>query len=225
MKFFTKFRPRANPAESLIETVSAITVIAIVTVSAMMMIRTSLLGNEVIGEKVIAINLAAEAVEAVKNIRDTNYLRLAADPDACWYALDAADVSECEAGAEMISETNYYLERNTNPMDTDNVFFEWNMVEALDVSRAARADAYLTLYEYDASGGAGSNIVEIYMQSGIPAISSFTEVEGTVDSFQRYLTVSNLDTSSSFDLTVTVNWMVDDVEKSLSLTRTISHVY
>ena len=62
-------------AESMIETIIAITVIVISSSAAMSLTRTALAGNENIGERIVAMNLAKESIEAVENIRDSNYLR------------------------------------------------------------------------------------------------------------------------------------------------------
>lgn len=203
-------------AESLIETLVAITIIAIATTAAMILIRTSLTGNEVIGEKIIAMNLAEEGIEAVKNIRDTNYLRFSADPDSCWDTIDAPDVTSCSSVARFIDGwTYYYLTRNFDPTDSTKKLFEWSAVQ----TTSPETDGYLTLYEFTA----GSETFEIYAQSGLTD-AYLTPVSGTEDSFQRILAISN-DSTGIFDVTATVNWWINGEMKTISLTRTIANVY
>ena len=82
-------------AESLIESIVAVSIIVIATAASLSLIRTSLVGNNVIGEKIIAMNLALEGIEALRNIRDSNYLNFPSDPDECWNSIDAQIVDDC----------------------------------------------------------------------------------------------------------------------------------
>jgi hypothetical protein len=209
-------------AESLIETLIAITVIVIVSTSAMILIRTSMVGNQVIGEKVIALNLALEGIEAVKNIRDTNYLKLASDPDNCWRVIDVDDPADCNVDNWIKgfphTGTIYSLRRDVAGFFS--TVFSWGLVEVADED----TDGFLSSYTYELNNG---DLVPMYFQSGIPIghghLMGFTLVEEDV--FQRLLTFDYDGDLDSFDVTVTVNWTVDEVEKTLSLTRTIANVY
>ena len=195
--------------------------IVIVTTSAMILIRTSLTGNQVIGEKVIALNLALEGIEAVKNMRDTNYLNFSSDPDNCWDKLDVADVADCSDGtADEIDETaTYYLERDFYTRDLSA--FGWRMVMATDFDRDGE-DGQLSLYECDAC----SEAFQLYARSGLRSGTGFVVADDTnEDVFQRLLTFEYDASGDSFDVTVTVYWTVGEVEKSISLTRTIANVY
>ncbi len=208
------FRPRR--AESLIETLIAVTVIGITTTAAMILIRTSITGNEIIGEKIVAMNLALEGIEAVKNIRDTNYLRMSSDPDNCWDTLNLWDATDCtDAATESIENGDYYLTRYLRSVVTEDLVFEWSLEEV------TADDGYLTLYEFEPEPGV---FTKLYAESGMPATSVFTAVPGTEDSFQRLLTVSGKN-ADGFDLTATVNWWIDGDMKTISLTRTIANVY
>ncbi len=98
--FLSRFSSRR--AESMIETLVAITVIVIATTAALSVMRTALAGNQVIEKKVVALNLAEEVFEALRNIRDTNYLLYASDPDNCWNQINISDVSECTVSGNSI---------------------------------------------------------------------------------------------------------------------------
>jgi len=50
---------------------------------------------ESLTETLIAINLAMESFEALRNLRDTNYLLFASDPDECWDKIEITDVADC----------------------------------------------------------------------------------------------------------------------------------
>ena len=211
----------ARKAESLIETLIAITVIVIVSTAATILIRTSMVGNEVIGEKLVALNLALEGVEAVKNIRDTNYLKLASDPDSCWNVIDVDDPADCVPAREIEdydeSGITYFLRRDVR----NTPYFSWRLYDAEDLE--VDGNGYLSLYHYTTGDG---DEVPLYLQSGISGGFGFIEDADNSEVFRRLLTFDNDDGGAdSFDVTVTVTWTIDEVEKSLSLTRTIANVY
>ncbi len=197
-----KFKSRV--AESLIETIIAVTVIIIGSSAAIGITHSSLKGNESIGYKMVAMNLAQEGIEAVKNIRDSNYLRFASDPDSCWKSLRAtaaATSSNCTSTAAfVISDGTYYLTR-----DITTNLYAWGLTTS-----ATKKQIYT--YTMDATH-------QLYANKG--ANSSYTSAS-TI--YYRTLTVANTSTNS-FDLTVTVTWTESGISKTLSLTRTIANVY
>lgn len=69
----------------------------------------------------IAQNLATEAVEAVKSIRDTNWL-LYSDDKSCWLSIEA----ECEGG--VVAGNNYTVNKdNNNQWKLENKLGELNL--------------------------------------------------------------------------------------------------
>ena len=205
-------------AESLIETMLAVTVIATATTAAITLIRTSLQGNEVIGEKVVALNLGLEAVEAVRNLRDSNLLSMSSDPDECWDTLDGTDASLC-ATATHISPGDYALSRNFIWASSSPVF-EWSLSPVV-----SEEEYWVSLYDYqpDVSG----SVVPIYAQAGLDGTSGLTLVSGHEQDFKRKLSFE-ADGSGSDDiwnLTVTMEWTEKDQTKTLSLSRSISNLY
>jgi type II secretory pathway pseudopilin PulG len=201
-------------AESLVESVIAITVITLSTTAALVLIQTSIRGNRVIGEKVVALNLALEGIEAVKNIRDTNYLNFASDPENCWDVIDATSVSECSTTADHMEEgTTYYLKRN---LRNEEKRLQW-------VLETTSAFGDITHYEID--DGSGTVITEFFAQSGIEDVdTTFTVIEE--DAYARAITfTASSDPDNYIDVTSTVTWENKGNEYSVSLTRTLSNVY
>ncbi len=203
-----------HKAESLIETMIAVSVIVISTMAAMTLIRTSLVGNNVIGEKIIGLNLGLEGIEAVRNIRDSNYLKFPSDPANCWNTLDADLVIDCPFDEKIEGGVTYYLTRNISSAP----LFNWEMTEVDPLTD----DGWLDLYDYkvDWDGDGSVETIQIYAQTGAvgPNVNS---VENKV--FKRTIEVvyNGLD---AFDATVTVEWNVRGVDKSLTLTRTIANI-
>lgn len=206
---------KRHKAESLIESMIAVSVIVISTMAAMTLIRTALIGNNVIGEKIIGLNLGLEGVEAVRNIRDSNYLKFPTDTANCWNTLEAELVIDCPFDEKIAAGVTYYLTRNI----TDDPLFKWDMVE---VNPLIADDGWLDLYEYTGNfdGVPGDEVISIYAQTGAtgPTLSSIGNRK-----FKRTIEVvyNGLD---AFDATVTVEWDVRGVTKSITLTRTIANI-
>lgn len=103
----TRFR-----GESLLEVVIAITVLTMVLTSVFgVLIQVSATnGNSI--NRVVALNLAREGIESVRNIRDTNWLKYSGDIRAKWLCLDTSvDPNACEGNViSSITEGRYRME-------------------------------------------------------------------------------------------------------------------
>jgi len=198
----------STPAESLIETIISVTVIVIATTASLSMLRSSLEGNEIVGQKEIAINLTLEGLDALKNIRDTNYLRFADSASDCWNAHGVMDAADCGSNQLAEGSTYYFTRYFTGDLS-------WNVL----VERRA-ADASLSLYTLDLGSG---NTMEIYAQKGLAPADGFTLKTSGV--FSRSMTLIYNADSTAYDATVTVSWLDGDLTHQVSLTRTIANVY
>ncbi|MBN2087586.1 hypothetical protein JW758_04515 [Candidatus Peregrinibacteria bacterium] len=79
IKFFKNKR-----GETILETVIAVSILAIgVTLSSTLM-ASSLRNMNSSKSRVIAVNIAREGIEAVRNIRDTNWLKYSSQLRECW---------------------------------------------------------------------------------------------------------------------------------------------
>lgn len=197
-------------AESIMETIISITVLTLGVAASLTILRTSLQTNSIIGEKIVALNLAIEGIEALKNIRDTNYLRYASDPDACWLNLTATDVADCSPATSIRDGNEYYFTR-----DLSDAYFEWGLEIA-----GGTSDGDLTLYSVDIDGD-GDADTEIYADEGISA----TSIVGAKAAPFRRTVLADV-SSTTMNATVNVSWIDDrGVTHELSLTRTIANVY
>lgn len=86
----TKLKSRRG--ETLIEVFVATIVLVVGALSATRLFAVATINNQLTKERVIATNLAREGLEAVRTIRDTNWLRFAGERRTCWNNLD---LSEC----------------------------------------------------------------------------------------------------------------------------------
>jgi type II secretory pathway pseudopilin PulG len=87
---FTKIKSRRG--ESLVEVLIAILVLLVGALSTLRLLGSADINNQLTKERVVATNLAREGLEAVRSIRDTNWLRFAGERRICWNNLD---VSRC----------------------------------------------------------------------------------------------------------------------------------
>lgn len=205
----------ANPAESLIETLIAITVIVLATTAAMSVLRTSTNGNEIIGKKVVAMNLAMEGFEALRNLRDTNYLLFSSDPDECWNKINATDVSTCSSATEITDGYTYYLTRSF----TTDPFFKWTLAR-----QTTSTQGYLTLFDLNLDGGSDWES-QMYAQSTVASSTTITSDADNRRLFRRLITIDYPSGSDYYNATITVTWTDHTETKTLTLTRSIANVY
>ncbi len=73
--------------------------LSVLILGAMLVLRTfgyATITNQLTKENVIATNLAREGLEAVRNIRDTNWLRYAGERRICWNNNDTTDCRDTD---------------------------------------------------------------------------------------------------------------------------------
>lgn len=230
MRHHLRFRALSRKAESLVESIVSITVIVIATTAALSLLRVAILGNEVVEEKLTAVNLAMEAIEALRNQRDTNYLRFPGEEDDCWDAFDVDTSDQClEAAHKLSGAETYWIEREffisdpiTGLTNEDVPFLSWTVKQATPPydDPSVNAETFVSLYSRSIEGLDGPRDILMYLQSGI-VDSNFTLIKE--NAFQRLVNIDTID-EYSYDVTVTVKWWVDGVEKNIQLTRTIGNI-
>lgn len=205
----------ARPAESLIEVIAAITVIVFGVMGANSMVRLSLGTNEVFGEKVVAMNLAESGLAAVQNIRDTNYLNFATDPDECWNTLNATSVSDCATSNKIKASTTYYLTMNLDSSSAP--FMKWSLSEYTEGD--SETDGSLSLYSYETADGTKTTL---YAQSGATVDTEFTKLDETTYDRTLYMTYPD---DNTLNVLVTVEWEIRGEPKSISVGGTVENIY
>ncbi|MFA6023709.1 MAG: hypothetical protein WC777_00625 [Candidatus Gracilibacteria bacterium] len=213
----------AKAAGSLIEVIVAVTVIVLSTAAALSVLRSSTEGIEVISETTIARNLSYEAFDALLNIRDTNYLLFSSNPDGCWDKLDATDVTLCDTANAITAGRNYYLERDLMGAS----LLKWHLLEIETVNSN---EGYLDLVTVDLDED-GTMDTQLYAQTGATIVGDMLSIqEDHVGIFKRTIHIDSVSTDeagvpNSYEATVTVSWDQNGIEKSLSLTQSIAHIY
>ncbi len=75
---------KKTKGETILETIIAFTILALGVTFAGMIMSTSIRNMNNSKNRIIAVNIAREGIEAVRNIRDTNWLRFHSKKRACW---------------------------------------------------------------------------------------------------------------------------------------------
>lgn len=93
--------------ETLIEVLVAIVILVVGVLAALRVISLASVQNSLTAQNVQAVNLAREGLEAVREIRDTNWLRFAGERRDCWSALN----NDCQISDDRnsIKKGNYSI--------------------------------------------------------------------------------------------------------------------
>jgi type II secretory pathway pseudopilin PulG len=147
IKFFKK-----NRGESLTEVLVAIGILSIVLVASLVLVNRGTSTNVSVKNKIIAINIAREGIEAIRNIRDTNWLKHSGDRRNKWLCLDTVDITttpdtinDCTNTGNEITEGKYTVNFNEDL----NLFFatKETVNDVLDLSNSVHDFSNYKLYK------------------------------------------------------------------------------
>lgn len=88
-------RPIKNRGETIVEVLIAVVISTMVLTATFALLNQSISTNVNVRNRVIALNIAREGVEAVRNIRDTNWLKYSGDRRGKWLCHDAVGANSC----------------------------------------------------------------------------------------------------------------------------------
>ena len=204
-------------AESLIETIVAITVIALGAVGVAVMMRTSLLGEELSNDRMEASRLAEEGAKALVGIRDTNILRYSGMEDVCWNTLDDGtfeiDSNNCDENL-IERDVSYALKLD---LEEDVLEYYPSAVEPGEAS-----DPFAEEYRlYECPLGNGTLLANPSYAN--PEANGCIETEFYRNIYMEYQDTENPATSSMMTVTSTVVWITDGNEKTISFQRDITN--
>jgi type II secretory pathway pseudopilin PulG len=163
---------KSRRGETLVEVFVAIIILVVGALSAVKLLGLASINNQLTKERVIATNLAREGLEAVRNIRDTNWLRFGGERRLCWNNADFSDPVECKddnvdgaTDTPITHAANYTVKFNA-------VTFRWELAVAageldlaggIDAAYRLQTDA-TGLYNHDATGTNTIYFREIYTE-------------------------------------------------------------
>ncbi|MFH0776636.1 MAG: hypothetical protein V1936_03430 [Patescibacteria group bacterium] len=166
---------KSRRGETLIEVLVATIVLIVGALAAARLFAIATVNDQLTKERVIATNLAREGLEAVRNIRDTNWLRFAGERRTCWNNLNPAECNDTNLDGvpdDVILQQKNYIAL----FDADN--YRWGLDSSglnhrLDLSDGVGSDDEkyrlkldgLGLYNYPSAGGSDTIFYrEIYTE-------------------------------------------------------------
>jgi len=191
-------------AESIIEVIMAIFVVATGSAAATSLVVSAMQSNGLSRDNLIALNLAVEGIEGMRNIRDSNWLKFGFNKELCWN-MQPGKV-ECN-DVDKIKDGNYTLFLDTATMS-------WNLsdlptTDILNLEGNATTAAQFQLYFMDLDdikdtdgNGTATDDTDLYVAAGTPGV-------GTASRFYRMITLEYPDGYSvgqSVNVSVLVQW-------------------
>lgn len=218
-----------KPAESLVEVVIAVFVVALGSASATSLIVSAVQANGFSKDSLVALNLAVEGIEAMRSVRDTNWIKFGYDKANCWNVLPgSAPGVDCTLAANKIgvgAASTYYS------ADLDPTNYSWSLpagiANALDLSSVLPTNDSYRLGFVDLNG-AGDK--DMYITSNFIGSTGFSDSGDS--KFYRMIEISYDDgsgnptgdplTSEVMNVTSAVQWEQNGVHQvvlSISLSN------
>lgn len=139
-----KFLKHKQRGETLIEVIIAMGVLAIGTLVASTMIVSTIRGTVLNKNYLAAINLSREGVEAVRAIRDSNWLIFPQDTENCWNVLHDEDVTPtnaCSVATKFTDLAKIYYRVNINGGNDIVAPYKWVLEPAVSGSNFTIANS------------------------------------------------------------------------------------
>ncbi len=203
--------------ESLIEVIMAIFVIGVGSTVATTLIVTALQANVFSRDSLQAVNLASEGIEAVRSIRDSNWIKFSSNKEICWNS-SPDPLKPCKAdnntglNTNPISAGNYSVD-----LDSQAATWTWGLSDlgnALDLDLGEAPNANYQLYLIYPSG---SSVTDdpIYVSNHIADFSS----SKTPTKFFRMVQISydTGPTDQEMKVVSTVQWKTGGVKHEIVL--------
>ncbi len=187
-KFFSR------RAETLAEAVMAVTVLGIGSGGVIIMLNGAIRANDVGQERIVALNLAQEAVAAVEILRDTNWLRFPGNREACWDTLDAATATECGTPSATVLENDGVYVPYRDLTDS-SALMAWKFSGGVAPATPTATDQ--ALYQYEIAG-------QPFWNSSLGVYPPST-LAGTPTPYSRALSITDK-TALEMTVTATVTW-------------------
>ncbi len=231
-KEIIKLIGKSKAGETILETIIAVSVLAIgVTLSSTLM-ASSLRNINTSKNRVIAVNIAREGIEAVRNIRDTNWLKFSGNVRECWNhmpsSLEPLDdcLESCNGGAPIIpGDYIVYKAEGTGGSASDcNTIQRWRLKPVADIGTDPDVFSNSLLYQMDIepvdidtnNDGIFDNDRDIYnhLISVLPDVSNNDALgrkNAQRTSFFRVITIEYLENNGT--VINSTNWASSDQDK------------
>ncbi|HMR01042.1 MAG TPA: hypothetical protein PKA32_01510 [Candidatus Gracilibacteria bacterium] len=148
---------KEKTAETLVEVVVAVFVVVMGSAVATTLIVNSMRANSFSKDNLVALNLAVEGLEAVRNIRDTNWMKFGFDKTNCWNLVPGSGPGDCSPLYDQIAE-GYYT-ADLNPISYE--FDLGSVADSLDLNSASNPNDSYRLGYVDLTTVAGTQDILI----------------------------------------------------------------
>lgn len=184
----------------MIETLVAVFVLSLSAIAALTLMVSTMETVDNVQDRVIAVNLAREGVEAVRNIRESNWLEHSRERRDYWNCLGMLSCDNSKDTNLIETDSNYIIDFDDN--------FRWQLTKRdtpldLEDANLASNEDYLLVLKKDATGS------EFYTHD----ISSLAETENT--RFYRQISTRYLDDEQDIiEVKSRVEWYVSGTRVS-----------
>jgi hypothetical protein len=131
---FSKKITDSKRGETIAETIIALTILAMGITFSSALMSGSLKNVNVSKTRVMAVNIAREGIEAMRNIRDTNWLKFSGKRRMCWNHMPQATLPDDCDGLSLINPGSYIIYKDTtqrwrlkavstDPFDNTKLYF------------------------------------------------------------------------------------------------------
>jgi type II secretory pathway pseudopilin PulG len=220
MKIFPKiFGRRRSRGETLLEVIMSIFIVATGSAAATTLIVSAIQANGFSRDNLIALNLAAEGIEAVRNIRDTNWLKFGFDKENCWNMMPGKIAC---ADPDLIAEGAYTVDLDTSAMAWLLSGVPSQPVLDLDAGSPTNNN-YYQLWFINTNGDAIPH--DLYVSKNIPPAQLGLINDAT--KFYRMVQISYngiaKDTADEMNVTSTVQWKTQQAVHNIVLSSKLTN--
>ena len=134
---------KTKKAETLLEVIIAIFILSLGATTASNLVISAVQSNSFSRDNLVAMNLAKEGIEAVKNIRDSNWLKFSSDKTNCWNQMPGAD--DCAYGAGGGDDNR--IKAGNYTVDLDTTSMAWSLAEVGSVLTLDNANTDNSAYQ------------------------------------------------------------------------------
>lgn len=210
--------------ETITETIIAISILAIGITFSSTLMANSLININVSKNRFVAVNIAREGIEAMRNIRDTNWLKFSSNRRTCWNHMPQENIPDnCEDSIppDGVSDTPIEAGEYIIYKGTDH---RWRLMPAEDDTDPENIIDNTPLFAVDINGDGVSDMYNHVVEGAlIKKEGEGAEPENTV--FKRKITVRYLDDDGSDGneennrmlINAEVTWLRGDVERTVEL--------
>ncbi len=211
------------------EVIIAIFMVAMGSAAATSLIVSAMHSNNFSRDNLVALNLATEGMEAMRNVRDTNWLKFGYDKENCWNLRPGMPPgTDCNDADKLIFPDAYAI--NLNPQN-----YSWELSENVGVNLDLNEDeptnedfrlAYIDVTPGDSDGdGNNANDQDLFVTKDFIADLGLISTGDSI--FYRMVETSyygeNREDADRMQVHSLVQWRSSGIVHQVSLKTTLSN--